>query len=51
MIQLDSKIGVIVLTNTNDSNPIDISRQLMSTVGQAVTELTTLSPDVVPWDP
>ena len=32
-IQLDDKVAVIVLTNTNDSNPNDIARQLMSTVG------------------
>ena len=51
MIRLDSKVGVIVLTNTNDSNPTDISRQLMSTVGKAVVELTEESPELVPWDP
>ncbi|MDG2089736.1 MAG: serine hydrolase [Gammaproteobacteria bacterium] len=51
MIQLDSKIGVIVLTNTNDSNPVDISRQLMSTVGQAVAELTDEDSELIPWDP
>ena len=32
-IQLDDKVGVIVLTNTNDSNPGDIARQLIATVG------------------
>ena len=37
-IQLDSKIGVIVLTNTNDSNPSDIAMQLMNTVGDAVAK-------------
>ena len=51
MIQLDSKVGVIVLTNTNDSNPVDISRQLMSTVGEAVTKLTDEDPVLIPWDP
>lgn len=51
MIQLDSKVGVIVLTNTNDSNPVDISRQLMSTVGHAVAELTEVDSEVIPWDP
>src|SRR5882757_4380394 len=35
LIQLDDKVGVIVLTNTNDSNPDDIAQQLMATVGQA----------------
>src|SRR6185503_12272090 len=38
LIQLDDKVGVIVLTNTNDSNPSDIARQLMTTVGQAVAK-------------
>jgi CubicO group peptidase (beta-lactamase class C family) len=35
-VQLDDKVGVIVLTNTNDSNPGDIANQLMATVGEAV---------------
>jgi D-alanyl-D-alanine carboxypeptidase len=34
MIQLDTKVGVIVLTNTNDSNPSQIAQQLMNTVGK-----------------
>ncbi len=50
-IQLDSRVGVIVLTNTNDSNPSDIARQLMSTVGDAVADATEEEPDVVAWDP
>ena len=50
-IQLDSKVGVIVLTNTNDSNPGQIARQLMSTVGEAVAAVTKPEPDVVAWDP
>ena len=49
-IQLDSKVGVIVLTNTNDSNPGDIALQLMSTVGEAVAEATSVEPDVIAWD-
>ncbi len=40
LIQLDDKVGVIVLTNTNDSNPSDIARQLMATVGQAVAKVS-----------
>lgn len=51
MIQLDSKVGVIVLTNTNDSNPGDIAAQLMSTVGEAVAKATAAKPEVVAWDP
>ncbi len=50
-IQLDSKVGVIVLTNTNDSNPSQIAGQLMSTVGEAVAEVTKPEPDLVTWDP
>jgi CubicO group peptidase (beta-lactamase class C family) len=50
-IQLDSKVGVIVLTNTNDSNPSQIAQQLMSTVGAAVQSATEVEPDVVAWDP
>lgn len=50
-IQLDSEVGVIVLTNTNDSNPSQIAQQLMSTVGEAVAEATAPAPQVVAWDP
>ena len=51
MIQLDGKVGVIVLTNTNDSNPADVAAQLMRTVGEAVAKATTARPEVVAWDP
>ena len=37
-VQLDDKVGVIVLTNTNDSNPGDIANQLLATVGDAVAK-------------
>jgi hypothetical protein len=50
-IQLDSKVGVIVLTNTNDSDPGSIARQLMNTVGEAVAKATAAKPAVVAWDP
>ncbi|MGQ0649538.1 MAG: serine hydrolase domain-containing protein [Gemmatimonadaceae bacterium] len=50
-IQLDSKVGVIVLTNTNDSDPGDIARQLMNTVGEAVAKVAVPQPVVVAWDP
>ena len=50
-IQLDSKVGVIVLTNTNDSNPGQIARQLMSTVGEAVATATASEPQAATWDP
>ncbi|MGE0555249.1 MAG: serine hydrolase domain-containing protein [Gemmatimonadales bacterium] len=50
-IQLASKVGVIVLTNTNDSDPGDIADQLMSTVGAAVAKATATKPAVVAWNP
>ncbi len=50
-IQLDSKVGVIVLTNTNDSNPSQIAEQLMNTVGSAVAQAIKVEPDEVAWDP
>jgi CubicO group peptidase (beta-lactamase class C family) len=50
LIQLDDKVGVIVLTNTNDSNPFDIARQLMTTVGRAVGKASAPKPVVVAWD-
>jgi D-alanyl-D-alanine carboxypeptidase len=50
LIQLDDKVGVIVLTNTNDSNPFDIARQLMTTVGRAVAKASATKPVVVAWD-
>jgi CubicO group peptidase (beta-lactamase class C family) len=51
LIQLDDRVGVIVLTNTNDSNPLDIATQLMNTVGNAVAKATAQAPKVVAWDP
>jgi D-alanyl-D-alanine carboxypeptidase len=49
-VQLDDKVGVIVLTNTNDSNPGDIANQLMATVGEAVAKAAR--PNAAPaWDP
>ena len=49
LIQLDDKVGVIVLTNTNDSNPSDIAQVLMSTVGQAVAKAANAKA-VPAWD-
>jgi CubicO group peptidase (beta-lactamase class C family) len=51
LIQLDDKVGVIVLTNTNDSDPSDIANQLMATVGQAVAKATEVKAAPVAWDP
>src|SRR5271156_314420 len=38
LIQLDEKVGVIVLTNGDDSNPSEIASHLMQTVGAAVAK-------------
>jgi D-alanyl-D-alanine carboxypeptidase len=51
LIKLDDKVGVIVLTNTNDSYPSDIAQQLMATVGQAAAKAAAAKPVVVAWDP
>ncbi len=51
LIQLDSRVGVIVLTNTNDSNPGGIARELMNTVGEAVANATEVEAVTVAWDP
>ncbi len=50
-LQLDDKVGVIVLTNTNDSNVGEIARQLMATVGAAVAKAARGTPMAVAWDP
>ena len=52
LIQLDDKVGVIVLTNTNDSDPMHIAQQLIATVGAAVAKAS--APPAAPavaWDP
>ncbi|MGO9932476.1 MAG: serine hydrolase domain-containing protein [Steroidobacteraceae bacterium] len=51
LIQPDDKVGVIVLTNTNDSYPSDIAQQLMATVGQAAAKAAVAKPVTVAWDP
>jgi CubicO group peptidase (beta-lactamase class C family) len=51
LAQLDDKVGVIVLTNTNDSLPADIANELMSTVGKAVAAASKSKAVMVAWDP
>jgi CubicO group peptidase (beta-lactamase class C family) len=51
LIQLDDKVGVIVLTNTNASDPSGLARQLMATVGAAVAKAAAPKPVTVAWDP
>lgn len=50
LLQPEDKVGVIVLTNTNDSNPGDIARQLIATVGVAVAKVAMPKPATVAWD-
>jgi D-alanyl-D-alanine carboxypeptidase len=51
LFNLESKVGVIVLTNTNDSNPGDIATQLINTVADAVIRASAEKPKQVAWDP
>jgi CubicO group peptidase (beta-lactamase class C family) len=51
-IWLEGKVGVIVLTNADDSNPGAMATELMNTVGQAVAKASTAAPSPAPtWDP
>jgi len=48
-VQLDGKVGVVVLTNTTDSGPGNIADQLLATVGNAVAKAA--KPKTTPlWD-
>jgi CubicO group peptidase (beta-lactamase class C family) len=51
LMQLDGKVGVIVLTNADDSNPGAIATQLMNTVGEAVAKASAKAPATTDWDP
>ena len=51
LIQLDDKVGVIVLTNANDSNPGEIAQHLMHIVGSAVAKASAATKTTVAWDP
>jgi CubicO group peptidase (beta-lactamase class C family) len=50
LIQLDDQVGVIVLSNGDDSNPSDLAAKLMQSVGEAVAKAAAVKPAVV-WDP
>ncbi len=50
LFQLDDKVGVIVLTNGDDSNPSDIARHLMQIVGAAVAKAAPKK-SAAAWDP
>jgi len=51
LIDLDGKVGVIVLTNEDDGNPNPIAMHLMRTVGQAVAKAGAPAPKAPVWDP
>jgi CubicO group peptidase (beta-lactamase class C family) len=52
MMQIDGKVGVIVLTNADDANPGGIATQLMNTVGEAVIKAIAPAPSMtMKWDP
>lgn len=51
LIHLDSKVGVIVLTNAQDGDASGISTQLMNTVGEAVAKAAGTAAPKVQWDP
>jgi CubicO group peptidase (beta-lactamase class C family) len=51
LINLDAKVGVIVLTNAQDSDPTAIAQQLMSSVGEAVAKASAAKPMLIAWDP
>jgi len=50
LINLEDKVGVIVLTNGDDSNPSDLATHLMQTVGEAVAKASS-SAKAPAWDP
>ena len=51
LMQMEPKVGVIVLTNADDSNPRDIAVHLMQSVGEAVAKASMKPPVMVTWDP
>ena len=50
-MQIEPKVGVIVLTNADDSNPSEIALHLMQSVGEAVVKASHTAPTLVSWDP
>ena len=49
-IQLDDKVGVIVLTNAGDGEPTEMARQLIATVGAAVAKAAATKAAGIEWD-
>jgi CubicO group peptidase (beta-lactamase class C family) len=50
LIDLNGKVGVIVLTNAQDGDAGAIATQLMNTVGQAVARAAGTAPEKVKWN-
>jgi CubicO group peptidase (beta-lactamase class C family) len=51
LIDLNGKVGVIVLTNAQDGDAGGIATQLMNTVGEAVAKAAGTATPKVKWDP
>jgi D-alanyl-D-alanine carboxypeptidase len=51
LIDLNAKVGVIVLTNAQDGDAGGIATQLMNTVGQAVAKAAGTAAPPVKWNP
>jgi CubicO group peptidase (beta-lactamase class C family) len=51
LLNPETKVGVIVLTNAGDAAPNDLARQLMNTVGEAVAKASAVKPKQMAWDP
>lgn len=51
LIQLDDKVGVIVLANGDDSEPAEMANHLMETVGGAVARAAASAAKPISWDP
>jgi D-alanyl-D-alanine carboxypeptidase len=51
LIDLDGKVGVIVLANEDDGNPSPMATHLMHTVGQAVAKAGAPTPKAPVWNP
>ena len=51
LIQLDDKVGVIVLSNADDAVPSDMAQHLMQIVGVAVAKASAKKPSTMAWDP
>ena len=50
-IDLNGKVGVIVLTNAQDGEAGAIATQLMNTVGAAIVKAAATAPEKVKWNP